>query len=449
MSQSEAVAIQEETPASQESRLDPRADPRPPLSTQIGWTAAGNVGYAALQWCMLIVLTKLVPAVAVGQFGLGLALSVPVLMFTNLQLRSIQATRASDRFEFDDYLGVRLVSTAAALVFLAIAVVIIGYRSATAWVVLAVSLSKGIESIADTVYGHLQHRERMNRIAISMLCRGALSLLVLGGVLWITRSVLIGVLGMAVASGLVLLAYDLPSARAVTRASRTSRPSQPGNGPRFHIVTMRAIVTLGLPLGVASLLLALAANTPRYFLERWHGEAALGYFAALAYPTAAFSIVVSAFGQAATPRLAEFYRTNRRAFWRLVLSLCAVPVLIAIIAAIGVMALGSSLLSFFYKPEYSRYFDAFVIMLASGATWSLASVLGFAATAARKLAGQAPVSLVVCAVTLLLSVILVPGLGVRGAAIVSVLSGLTSTGAYLSLLVWRPVRVQTPGTVTP
>jgi O-antigen/teichoic acid export membrane protein len=415
----------------------------------VGWTAAGNIGYAAFQWGMLIVLTKLVSPAAVGQFGLGIAISVPVLMFTNLQLRSIQATRASDRFALGDYLGTRIISTLVAIGAICIAVSAIGYRTQTALVVLAIALAKSADSISDTIYGHLQRHERMDRIAASMLLKGILCLAALAATIWATRNVLLGALSMAAASTCVLVTYDLPRAASTARDSMDVPSRSEVILPRFHGNKGIAIVRLGLPLGVASLLLALAANIPRYALERWHGEAALGYFAALAYPTAAFSIVVSAFGQAATPRLAEFYRINMPAFRRMVLMLCAVPIVAGAVATVLVVLIGPGLLGFLYRPEYSQYFDAFLLLLASGAVWSLASVLGYAATAARRLVGQAPVSLAVCIVAVVLSLLIIPTQGLRGGCLVLLVSGAVNALAYLVLLLWRPVHVESARVVTP
>ncbi len=43
------------------------------LRTNVAWTIAGNVIYAASQWGVLIVLARLGSQEAVGQFGLALA----------------------------------------------------------------------------------------------------------------------------------------------------------------------------------------------------------------------------------------------------------------------------------------------------------------------------------------------------------------------------------------
>ncbi len=69
------------------------------LRSNFAWVLAGNVVYAACQFGMIIALAKLGSSIMVGQFSLGLAIATPVLMFTNLHLRAVQATdsRAATR----------------------------------------------------------------------------------------------------------------------------------------------------------------------------------------------------------------------------------------------------------------------------------------------------------------------------------------------------------------
>jgi len=401
---------------------------RPPLTRQVGWTLLGNLGYAICQWGMLIVLAKAVSPTMVGQFGLGLAIATPLLMLTNLQLRSLQATSASDRLTYQDFLGFRLLSTGLAFVAILAVVVVVGYRPATALVVIAVGVAKSLESVADTVYGHLQQAERMDTIAISMLARGLTSLALIAIVIAATRDVLWGCIAICAASTSVLFLFDL----------RVVGQSVLAQDPRWKSETLWVICRLGFPLGLASLFLATAANVPRYFLERWHGEEALGYFAALAYPTAAFSILLSAFGQAATPRMAQYYNHDRRRFWGLVLRLSAVPIVTSIGLGIILIAFGPAVLTWLYRKDYAQHFDVFVMLVLTGGVWALASVLGYAATASRRLKGQAPVAILICSSALVASALLVPSQGLRGAALGSISTAVVALVLYSLVLIYRP-----------
>jgi hypothetical protein len=64
----------------------------PSLRITFTWTLVGNVVYALCQWDMISSLAKLGTTAAVGQFALALAITAPVFMLTNLQLRGIRTT---------------------------------------------------------------------------------------------------------------------------------------------------------------------------------------------------------------------------------------------------------------------------------------------------------------------------------------------------------------------
>ena len=66
-----------------------------PLKRNFAWTLAGNVTYAVCQWGIFLVLARLGSPGMVGQFALGFAIANPVILLSQLQLRSLQATDAS------------------------------------------------------------------------------------------------------------------------------------------------------------------------------------------------------------------------------------------------------------------------------------------------------------------------------------------------------------------
>src|SRR5260221_8227574 len=88
------------------------------LSADFSWTLVGNAIYAAGQFAILMLLTKLVRPELVGQYALGLALVYPVMMLTNMQLRSVMNSTARDHAQFGHYLSLRLFTTLAAIAFI-------------------------------------------------------------------------------------------------------------------------------------------------------------------------------------------------------------------------------------------------------------------------------------------------------------------------------------------
>ena len=94
-------------PRAQKSHVHPSM-PAVPIRRSVTWTGIGDALYAACQWGLLMVLARLGTPEMVGQFALALAVTAPVIIFSNLGLRPLQSTDACHQFAFGDYLTLRL-----------------------------------------------------------------------------------------------------------------------------------------------------------------------------------------------------------------------------------------------------------------------------------------------------------------------------------------------------
>ncbi len=420
----------EETHVRELSARDPAH--RLSLRANFAWTFVGNVVYAGCQWGMLVTLAKLGSAEMVGQFALALAITAPVLMFTNLQLRSIQATDALYEYRFGDYLALRLLMTGLALLTIVGITLALGYRPETALAIFIVGLAKGAEALSDLFYGLLQQHERMDRIAISMIIKGVLSLAALAGAVYLSGSIVWGAVALAAVWAVVLFAYDIPSGVLILQASRTpcrgqvELPAKSGVEslqPQWFYPTVKKLMLLSLPLGAVMLLISLNANIPRYFIEHYLGEEQLGIFAAMAYLMVAGGTVVNALGQSASPRLAQYYaRSDDHAFRGLLVRLLYIGAFLGGVGVVVALVAGESLLSLIYRPEYGHYADVFTWLMVASGIFYLASFLGFAMTAARYFRAQAPLFLLATLSTVAACALLIPGGGLLGAALATVVT---------------------------
>jgi O-antigen/teichoic acid export membrane protein len=287
------------------------------LRRNFAWAFSGNLFYAASQWGILTALAKLGSPAMVGQFALGLAVTAPVIIFSNLQLRGIQATDAKREYLFGDYLALRLLTTVLALGILFFLVGLSKYDQATVYVILGVAVAKAVESLSDIYYGLMQQHERMDCIALSLILRGGLSLVAMVAGVYYTGALLWGVVGMGVSWAVVLLFIDLPNAARINRYSANTAHLGTTAAtrtllPRWHLQTHWRLVNLALPLGGVMLLLSLNTNIPRYLIEYYLGDEQLGFFSAIAYLIVAGNTVVGALGQSASPRLARYFAQKNK-----------------------------------------------------------------------------------------------------------------------------------------
>jgi O-antigen/teichoic acid export membrane protein len=117
---------------------------------------------------MLTAIARFGTPEMVGKFALGLALTAPVVMFSNLQLRAVIATDARRDFYFRDYLSLRYISTALALFVIVGIALFGGYQKETKAVIIFIGLAKSFEALSDIFYGlrlpsdieRYRHRDR-------------------------------------------------------------------------------------------------------------------------------------------------------------------------------------------------------------------------------------------------------------------------------------------------
>jgi O-antigen/teichoic acid export membrane protein len=424
------------------------------LRHNFSWTLVGNTIYAACQWGMLVAITKLGSPEMVGQFTLGLAITAPVMMFTNLHLRTVQVTDAKREFLFGDYLALRIIGTTLATLTIIGIVATAGYQPKTSFTILWIGVAKVFESISDICYGLIQQNDQMDRIARSMTIKGILSLILVSLGIYVSGSVVWGTIGLAVAWGIVLFCIDLPNTSAfLTKKSSRESENSPDiitslqhnsinshqkslsglifrlkqlsthfktirQKPHSQLKTLTKLAWISLPLGFVMMLISLNLNIPRYFIQTYLGEKALGVFSALSYLMVVGNIVISALAESSSTRLSRYYATaEKHKFTVLLLQL----VLIFGVMGLGGILLawigGKQILTLIYRPEYAQQQELFLYLMIAGAIGYVSSALGYAITAARYFRVQIPTSIVITVTSALGCLWLIPQMGMKGAAL--------------------------------
>jgi O-antigen/teichoic acid export membrane protein len=145
--------------------------------------------------------------------------------------------------------------------------------------------------------------------------------------------------------------------------------------------------------------------------------------------------VTRALGQAASPRLANYYAAHNAAEFRtLLLKLVGIGALLGTVGVLVVLAGGRAILTLLYTPEYGEYTNVFIwLMVAAGINY-VASFLGYGITAARYFFVQAPLFALAACVCAAASFWLVPTAGLHGAAYALVLVGVVQLAATLAIL---------------
>jgi len=409
----------------------------------------GTVAHALSHAGVLIILAKLTDATTLGKFAYAIAIVEPVVQITGLNLRSLHATDSKIETSFSDVLGLRILTSVAALILISAIAMVASSSPSTMVAIILMGISRILESLSDILYASLQRREIMAGIGCSRLIRGTLTILLFLAATMLTSSLILGITALIVARVLTLFAYDLPHVKRVA-ALDDPTPSSSGPAaeftPRFNRARLVRLLYLTLPLGITFFFIGLNINIPRYFLKSIGGEAALGIFAALAYVLTAVRQIAAALGQAAMPRLARFYGTGELTAYKALLGkLLLIGAIIGVGCVAGAILIGSELLSIMYDETYGAQQSAFVVIMISGVFLLTGAFMNNAITAARAFRVQIPFLAATTLVVTVAAGILISRQGVDGAAWTLVVLGVFQVFFRAGIICWLVRRASRQG----
>ena len=283
------------------------------LRQNFSWMFIGNLIHTGCRWGILVALTQLGSPEMVGAYALAIGLCTPIFTLCNINLRSVQTIDTYREYNFSSYLSLRVLTALLAVGITFGLVFFSGFDRNLAMIILIIGCAKLSESLSDVFHGLFQRVERMDYSATSMALNGVVSVIALTVTLYITHSLLAGVIALAMAWLLLLLTYDLPRALLILAAEAEGKIRTldaacslvRSVGKQIRSATTFRLALVALPLGIGTFLCALNINIPRYVIALHIGERELGYFAALASSTIAINMIVRSLGTSMMPTLAK------------------------------------------------------------------------------------------------------------------------------------------------
>lgn len=380
------------------------------------WAFFGNAIFSASQWLLLVILAKIGSPNMVGLYTLGLAITSPIIIFSQMQLRQVQVSDAKDEYDLKTYLYTRLLTNLVALLIIFFVTNISGYDSSTVSVIILIGILKTVEGISDIYYGHYQKNERMDIISKSRITKGLLNNFSFIVLLYLSNSLVLSIITMILFNLIVLLVYDR---RFVEKVGSSIKSNQ------YKIIYFKQLIRMSLPLGIVLMMTSLLSNIPRYFIEAFYGLESLGFYASVAYLMVIGTTFITALGQVAAPRLAKYYAQSKlKEFMSLAWKFNFIGLILGILGIIAAIFLGEIILKYAYTEEYMKYNNIFIILMIAATINYAGSIWGYCLTAARRFKIQPILGIIWLATALFSSYLLIPEHGLIGAAYAQVLTSI-------------------------
>lgn len=400
-----------------------------PLVRDAAWSLVGEGVYAAGLLVTAIVLARLGPPEALGQYTLGLAIATPVILLTNLHLRPAYVVDQAGRFA--DYLGLRRATIPLALALTFAVALLGGHDGRTLAMVLAVGGLRAWESLSDILLAPAQRAHDLAAVGRSRALRGLATAAGVGVGLWVTGDALVGMALALVLLGALSLGPDARAARHHARGSTSAATPARTRG---------SLVRRTWPIGLAAALLAGGAQVPAYVLEETHDVIVLGQLGVVTSVAYVAQLLNVGLGNAAIPRLAAHRRQGlgiARLLARLLLLVAACDGLLVL----GVLVLGGTYLRVAFGEAHAGLGPELVLAAAAAGVAGVANMLSQALTALERFGQQLWINAVSLVASVALALWLVPGGGLRGA----MWALMATAGLRLVVYAWALLREEIAG----
>lgn len=365
----------------------------------------GRGFFAVCQWLLVMIIVKQGTATDLGEYSYALALTGPIIMFSQLNLRAFMATDSKSEFEFEDYMATRLLAGIFSLLLVAVIVIMKDLSFAFISLIFIVTMFKIFESISDIYYGLLQQKELMAYISFSLIFHGLAALICMQSAMIFNGGVILGAFCIAVSWFLILIVFD----KRVAYKTKI-------NLFELDWVNPYRIFCRCLPLGIVMGLISLRIAVPTYFVEANYGVVKVGQYSAILYFLLAGNLIISSLIQAAAPRLAFYYNFEKHKIVRFIIKLLIIAVAIGMVGVLIAISVGDIVLAFFYDTSFEKYNTLLSLIICAGAIGLVAQILGLVLTVARLFKYQVYGNIAGVVFVTLTSYLLIPKYGLEGGA---------------------------------
>ena len=375
------------------------------------WLLGGNIVFALSQWLILTLIAKICTAQELGEYSYAMSIVAPIFMLTNLQLRPIFVAdyNSEKYYDFSNFFSLRFYSNI--LGFLIVMFWGVFTRVDSIWIIALVAFTKCLEGISDIIYGWYNALNKTELITRSLTVKAVFSIILIWGILFLSKSLIYGLIGLFIAYLAVMLFVDF---KAINVKKQWLK---------WHSQAVKEITIYALPLGFTVMLVSLQTNLPRYFIERYDSIESVGIFTIFSYFIVIGGIAINSVCQYLSPQYAKsWYETSKKYFFKLFMVSCLIAGLFGLISFVIMYFWGGYLLSLIYGNKFNHELDTLNLVILSGIFTYLSIVNGYTMTSLKIIKVQVPMFLLLLAITFVSCFLLIPKYHLVGAAWVGLIS---------------------------
>lgn len=265
------------------------------VGSDMMWNTIGTFFYFFCQWLLTILVVRLGSYTDAGIFSMVLSVSNLFYCISAYGVRNYQVSDVNGKFSDSDYIRFRHLCSLAALLFFLAVLPFLRLPLYTAVCSIVYLFYKFGDSYTDVLFGILQKRSEVKKIAVSYALKGIISLVTFCLAMILTHSLLAALLVNTIGIFAVILLYDIKNEPDL-------------KGDKLSRSKIRRLARDCFPLMLYSMLVPMLNFIMRYDIERVFGTEELGYFSSVTMVLSVLNVLMVSVFVILIPKITRMYQ---------------------------------------------------------------------------------------------------------------------------------------------
>lgn len=333
------------------------------------YNSIGTFTYLFLQWLTTFVVVWISGYETAGIFSIAMSISSIFFAISNFGMRGYQASDLKKEYSEKEYIFSRIITCLISLILTIVYAILQGYDGFVILCVCSYMIYKLSESFIDVLHGSMQKKWLYNKIGLSFLIRGIISIISFAITLKVTNNLLVSIVIMAILTYICMYFLDIKNYKRNIEIS-----------DKFNKSKLIKLFIVCLPLALYSFFTTYLVSFPRLEIEKLLGEKMLGIYTTYANPAVIIQVAASFIFSPLVTLFAQLKNDNNiKEYAKLILKCFVATLSIGIVGYVFCYFFGDFFIKLLFGKDILIYnyllCQIIIVSTFTAITWLFASIL--------------------------------------------------------------------------
>lgn len=385
------------------------------------WNSLGSIVAAMLNAVLLLCCTRINGIEAAGIFSIAFATSTILNAIGDYGIRVYQVTDSKRKYQFGEYLALRIIVVAIMLVVGIAFVFISGYHFEKLMITILFIGFRLIDNLSETYQGEFQVQGRLDLGGKSVVIRNLIAIVVFAFVDMITKNILLATTLLTATNLILFIFYDL---RLIPKFNKDK--------VKFNQKVILAMLKECFPVFLSTILSLYIMNAVKYAIDFTGNNEMQTFYNIIYLPAFTINLASLFIIKPMLKILGELWNEKKyQEMKKMILKVTGLIIIVTFLIILVCLTIGLPILSWIYGVELHQYLWDLEILVLSGGFYAISVLFLYLLTTIRKQKLATIAYIISSLIAFMLPNFLVKTQAMRGASI----SNLIITFSLASILV--------------